>query len=970
MLGVLYNSFIEPLIHFLELILNTAYSATGNYGLSIIIMSIAVNILIFPFYALAESWQKEERRILKKIGKKRDDIKAVFKGDEQYFYLRTLYRQNHYNPLMAIRSSFGLLIQIPFFIGAYQFLSHYQALDNQSFLFLNNLAKPDHLAKTVNLMPFIMTLINIASAYVYSKDFSRRDKIQLFAMAALFLVLLYNSPSGLLLYWTLNNFISLIKTLIKQSPFRRKLRSVSLYSGRIYRFLKIPTWSVFTACAFAMSSAAFYYLVKIRMANIILHIAYPVLLAAAVISALYFLWRYRDNFYYHLATLILSFLWFRSLSKLFTEGGPFKSSLKALFFDLIIIIVISYSLSYLEKLDSYMKRNKIFPKKQQNRFLYGSLSVLVLLGGAVLQSSLVASAPGEIGFSGSIVFLVFFRTLLWFGLVPLFFFYAGPKSFRRPILMLYIIFAFTALMNFLFFPGDYGLISDSLQFDSGEINHSRLQIMSNLVIPLLTGLAVLLLFILKKGKWILISLPVLVLALLSLTAINIFRIQTHESRNTSGPELNKELSPRIAFSKEQSNTVILFLDRALAGAVPIALKDFPELYDAYDGFTWYRDTLSFGVNTATAIPAMLGGYEYNPQGMIDQPEKSLIDKVTEAWMVLPTIFSQNKSSVYIEYNNNFHLKFPKEELLALSEDVTIDSFYDAFTQRWLGESTMISDFSQYLQRDKSLFMFSLMRLSPYYFRKQIYQNGLWNSVGRNSNDLKQVANLAGARDLLKEWSSLDYLPELSYTGSNKSTFSFVGNNSTHEVLGIDSTYTPSISEIDYPQEDLRKYGSTFSAQHIYTNVAVLKKVTDWLQWMKNNEVYDNTQIVIVSDHGQLRKKVYNDLFKGVEPDENQPDFNGFHPLLFFKPFKSRGKLEISDKFMTNADVPSLVLDAFGDFNNPYTGHRINSDKKSEPLLVGNGVWEIFRHLPDQYLYDESYYVKDSMLEPSNWSKIK
>ena len=98
MFHVLYNVLICPLIFLLESVLNAAYGLSGNYGLSILFVSIVVNILISPFYSLADSWQKEEQNLLRKMQKKKEDIKAVFKGDEQYFYIRTLYRQNGYSP--------------------------------------------------------------------------------------------------------------------------------------------------------------------------------------------------------------------------------------------------------------------------------------------------------------------------------------------------------------------------------------------------------------------------------------------------------------------------------------------------------------------------------------------------------------------------------------------------------------------------------------------------------------------------------------------------------------------------------------------------------------------------------------------------------------------------------------------------------------------------------------------------------
>ena len=58
-----------------------------------------------------------------------------------------------------------------------------------------------------------MTLINIIAGAIYTKGFKAKDKIQIYGMALLFLVVLYNSPSGLVVYWTMNNVFSLVKNI-------------------------------------------------------------------------------------------------------------------------------------------------------------------------------------------------------------------------------------------------------------------------------------------------------------------------------------------------------------------------------------------------------------------------------------------------------------------------------------------------------------------------------------------------------------------------------------------------------------------------------------------------------------------------------------------------------------------------------------------------------------------------------------
>lgn len=61
--------------------------------------------------------------------------------------LSVFYKQNHYHQIMVLRSSFGLLIQVPFFIAAYAYLSHLEVLRGTSFLFIRDLGAPDALLK-------------------------------------------------------------------------------------------------------------------------------------------------------------------------------------------------------------------------------------------------------------------------------------------------------------------------------------------------------------------------------------------------------------------------------------------------------------------------------------------------------------------------------------------------------------------------------------------------------------------------------------------------------------------------------------------------------------------------------------------------------------------------------------------------------------------------------------------------------
>jgi YidC/Oxa1 family membrane protein insertase len=216
-MNILYSIIIYPIVQIIEFVFVFAQKIFKETGLSVIAISAAISVLTLPLYAVAETWQRLERDTQKRLKPKLDKIKSVFSGDEQYMILSTYYRQTRYHPIYALRSTFGLLIQIPFFIAAYSYLSSLEALKGASFLFIHDLGTPDHLANigsfTVNVLPIVMTVLNIIAGAIYTKGFPLKEKVQLYGMAAVFLVLLYNSPAGLVLYWTLNNVFSLLKNL-------------------------------------------------------------------------------------------------------------------------------------------------------------------------------------------------------------------------------------------------------------------------------------------------------------------------------------------------------------------------------------------------------------------------------------------------------------------------------------------------------------------------------------------------------------------------------------------------------------------------------------------------------------------------------------------------------------------------------------------------------------------------------------
>lgn len=204
---------IGPIRWALMSALELGYAVSGSHGISLLFLSVFFNLLLVPAYHWAEKLQRKERDVQRLMRPKLDEFKAVFKGQELHMMLRQLYKLHGYRPVYALRAVAPLLIQVPFFIAAYGLLTHYEPFRGASFLFLPDLAQPDGLLGGINLMPLLMTAVNLYALNLYARQLPRADWVQGVVVALVFLALLYESPSGLVLYWTFNNVLSVVKSL-------------------------------------------------------------------------------------------------------------------------------------------------------------------------------------------------------------------------------------------------------------------------------------------------------------------------------------------------------------------------------------------------------------------------------------------------------------------------------------------------------------------------------------------------------------------------------------------------------------------------------------------------------------------------------------------------------------------------------------------------------------------------------------
>jgi len=190
---------------------------TGNYGIAIILLTILIKILFWPLTHKSYKSMKEMQKIqplMAKIREKYKDNREMMNKE-----MMSLYKTYKVNPMGGC---LPMVIQIPVFFALFRILGNSIELRHAPFvLWINDLSAPDrlfHLPFTIPLMTPpsgipVLTLLMGASMFIQQKmtptpGDPTQAKIMLL-MPVIFTFMFINFPSGLVLYWLVNNVLSI-----------------------------------------------------------------------------------------------------------------------------------------------------------------------------------------------------------------------------------------------------------------------------------------------------------------------------------------------------------------------------------------------------------------------------------------------------------------------------------------------------------------------------------------------------------------------------------------------------------------------------------------------------------------------------------------------------------------------------------------------------------------------------------------
>jgi len=204
-----FGSIARPLLALLKWL----NQGVKNYGIAIILLTVLIKILFYPFTQMSMKSMKKMQTVQPKL----KELQEKYKEDKERLNreMMNLYKQEKINPASGC---LPILIQIPIFIALYQALLYSIELRHAPFFaWVNDLSAPEHLLDIPILgatIPFrLLPLLMGGSMFLQQKlspqvGDPRQAQIMML-MPVIFTFMFWGFPSGLVIYWLVNNILSI-----------------------------------------------------------------------------------------------------------------------------------------------------------------------------------------------------------------------------------------------------------------------------------------------------------------------------------------------------------------------------------------------------------------------------------------------------------------------------------------------------------------------------------------------------------------------------------------------------------------------------------------------------------------------------------------------------------------------------------------------------------------------------------------
>ena len=225
------NPIIGWLANILRFFLDFFYRLIPNYGVAIILLTVLIKILFFPL--TQKSFESTSKMSM--LSPKIEEIKKKYQGKPEKLNqeMMALYRKEGVNP---IGGCLPLLLQMPIFFALFELLNNAFDLRGAPFIapWIGDLSAPESLLPfgftipllnwdELRILPFVMLGTTLLQSRISQNPGATQTqmKMMMYAMPIFFFFILYSMPSGLVIYWTMQNVLSIAQQLYINDRRRR-----------------------------------------------------------------------------------------------------------------------------------------------------------------------------------------------------------------------------------------------------------------------------------------------------------------------------------------------------------------------------------------------------------------------------------------------------------------------------------------------------------------------------------------------------------------------------------------------------------------------------------------------------------------------------------------------------------------------------------------------------------------------------
>ena len=232
------GSMFSWLENILKWVLNLLYKVVPNYGVGIILLTIIIKILLWPLTKKGAASTAK----MAALQPKQQELQAKYKDNPQKLNqeMAALYKEAGASPLGGC---LPMLLQFPILIAMYGLLNKHFELRGAMFIpgWIPDLSVPETvltlgfniplLGNEIHLLPIIYTVSMIFSMKMTQTQSSGPQnkgmmKFMTYGMPIIFFFILYSAPSGLLLYWTAQNALSMGQQVFTNNKFKNNPQSL------------------------------------------------------------------------------------------------------------------------------------------------------------------------------------------------------------------------------------------------------------------------------------------------------------------------------------------------------------------------------------------------------------------------------------------------------------------------------------------------------------------------------------------------------------------------------------------------------------------------------------------------------------------------------------------------------------------------------------------------------------------------